>query len=235
MLIIRESGLPTDYYDHVMSHGVDKSVVFRRNCGLFHKPHQSHPLKMEWGGGLTYSTKHHAWLFVCNHFVGGQRFPIASVIPLDDRPTQCYDDVEPLMREWPDIYENAVWRSSIHHLLNRNFTTPRDCHQFCLDNNIVVGSEAWCESVLDVKDKRLFRRISADYAHKFELKSVKINHPFLRQTGLPDFLSPEECYTMIYNFLLNAKQVPMQEISDKSKLTKAGFDKVVSFRHRKDR
>jgi len=69
------------------------------------------------------------------------------------------------------------------------------------------------------------------------VKDISIN-PLLREIGWPSFMSAEQAYQSIYNWLAKQKtdhenQMTANNLSDIEKLKNNGFDEVISFRHRK--
>jgi len=77
----------------------------------------------------------------------------------------------------------------------------------------------------------------------YELNSIYSRHsyyipkykPVTRFINLTDFISLEDAYASVYNYLLeqNLSKECAVEISNLDKLQQHGFDKKVSFRHRK--
>jgi hypothetical protein len=66
----------------------------------------------------------------------------------------------------------------------------------------------------------------------YDKKAKTIENPILKNTCIPSFISAEEIYDTLYNYLLATKEPPViDNRNDIQKLESKGFDKKTSFRH----
>ncbi len=74
---------------------------------------------------------------------------------------------------------------------------------------------------------------TSDVNEKFRINlESEVCNPILRDTQIPRFISPEEIYNGIYNYLISIREKPIiDKRTDVQKLESQGFDKKTSFRN----
>ena len=245
MLIIDENGMSPDYWDFVAHQNTDKKVVFRRENANVIDTHKVRNFFIPHGFTFFPPNSKHILIGQC-HVVGGKPFGFVEVYLVTDegpllqgRYRKC--SVSDILSANPWIEKNRNYlpwkfKDSMHDVLRFN---DMDVEDVCLQNGIVNASQFDC-FVLYEKNFSLayylLDRVKNPFHSKREwnwVTSVQINHSNLKDTQICQVLTPHECFMHHYNLILQMQEPKMVEVSNQSKIVKAGFDTKQSFRHRK--
>ena len=107
--------------------------------------------------------------------------------------------------------------------IQRHFERGRqDLSALCIKHRLIAG--------IVISDARYGRKKTKEDQIKSTFEPI-----YLSQVGLQDILPPEEAHMMIANFVGGVLTEPqdVEELSDTTKIIKAGFDTKQSFRTRK--
>ena len=107
---------------------------------------------------------------------------------------------------------------------------------FIYENNVIIREifiKDFCEHTIKFLNtiKLSLYELNKTYYHDYYIPKYS---PVIRFLNLTDFISLEDAYVSVYNYLLeqNLSKECTVEISNLDKLQQHGFDKKVSFRHR---
>lgn len=238
MLIIREKETSPDYYDFLMNLGVDKKVVFER------KPSQKSFAELPRGSFLFCPETGDLVVSQC-HIVGHLGVSSICVYKEIDREFHLIAQymgrsisVAEILKEHEFIHRFRWYGVPDHFVDVLNFD-GKDVSDICRRYGIITASQKM-DNVDDINIPAYVSYLintTRGWPYRqqiFGLNAWKINHGDLKNTRVVDRLDPERAFQLIYDAVLANKQTDMVEVSDKTKLDKAGFDRVQSFRHRKE-
>ena len=206
-----------DYYDYAMAYGVDNSIVYHR------KPRDGGIPKEYRDFARTYSYYdsknrgvgiHKISIVICGKMY---RFYARS-----DEPGKLYVDA----REAADGLTSRFWN---------NLSAPKEyTKDYSYINDQLGGAIVvfGAGPVFGQKEDYKFSTDTFNQIH-FDHNIYCVDAPILKYLGVPDHIPATEIYMALDAWFSSRGQVDMENISDKSKIQKAGFDLKQSFRHRK--
>lgn len=215
-----------DYYDYVQGMGQDSSIVYNR------KPTNSYNEMFRYCKSTK--TEKDVEIHKIKVYVNGMVYNIYGKSNWNAKTYkweyEYYNDKETVISKYGNekMYSLSIFsdidRTDIFDMKRFN----QKVYDFQKEINapvIISGME--CE--FDYNTKLFSGRVKISN----DSKDLIINPCCLGEIGFYNIMSGETIFTVISNFFLSNGDKGMVEISDKSKLQKAGFDDKISFRKRK--
>lgn len=218
-----------DFYDHVSAFGIDKTVVYVRSPKQIKNDQEFEirELQIPLASNRLYEQKpyvtvHTVYVLVCGRM---DRFFYRS--DYNGEPFISFDDMlnqEPKLRSKSDwFYRN--WNENHPFDPNKDYSYLNDKY----DANIIVFGIDFSSPVIDKGNQlSIVDGIIKDIT--FDSRSAVLDAPILGMLGLGSFVDPFEIWTAI-EMRLSMKTTETVEVSDKTKVQKAGFDVKKSFRN----
>lgn len=218
-----------DYYDYMMQFGQDLKCVYNRVPKNMEVTHPFAPRPIHFADGTAV---YRCYLSVCG-FVYDFFYKHGEYIRTgvyDDeysfdfeliscgkslRQVYFHDDISKFKRT------TSVYYSDLSMRIHREVDAPIILYNF-------ENKSTWVGNGFDTQKPH-----SPNYGCTMQNNSLVVNPTCLGVIGMPKVLSATDIFAQISNFVLSSSDKPMIEVSDKTKLVKAGFDDKISFRNRK--
>lgn len=207
-----------DFYDHASAYGVDPSIVYVRKAADFTVDRKDE-LRGYYVDVKKWDETKSKHVYMVNVIICGSRFKIfytsdkfsnpSLKVPYDTKGRFLF--IESIVAEYGDDIDYSY--------VNEKYNSPI----------VVFGAEI----VFRYKNDYSEKTDTIDYV-KYNGNYVTVNAAILKYLGVQNFISAEEVWMKISNWISTRNEKEMIELSDKDKIVKAGFDKIKSFRKMKD-
>ena len=205
-----------DFYDHASAYGVDPNIVYVRKAADFAVDRKDE-LRGHYVDVKKWNETKSKHVYTVNVIICGSRFKIfytndkfsnpSLKVPYDTKGKFLF--IASKLAEYSDDIDYSY--------VNEKYNSPI----------VVFGAEI----VFRVK-KGDYSEVTdiIDYA-RYNGDNVITNAAILKYLGVQNFISAEEVWMKISNWVSSRNEKEMIELSDKDKVVKAGFDKIKSFRN----
>lgn len=204
-----------DYYDFAMSYGVDPTVVYRREPkdGGIPKEFQTLARKYEYyDEKMNIILIHRISILICGK--------MHIFYTRDDRQGKLFktekDATKGLKSRFWNIFPDSEEDNKDYSYINEK-----------MGGAIVVFGAYPHFSFKEERVIDTFKNICLDQY------SYCVDAPILKDLGVADYIPATEIFMALDAWFSSRGQAEIENISDKSKIQKAGFDLKQSFRHRK--
>ena len=208
-----------DFYDYASAYGVDPNIVYVRKAIDF-TVDRKEKFRGFYLNAKAWNDPKPKYVYVVNVFICGTRFKIFYEDQNFSSPSLKipYETERTWILVGKELSESNAEIDYSH--VNEKYNSPI----------VVFGAEI----VFRIK-KSDYSEVTdiIDYA-RYNGDSVITNAAILKYLGVQNFISAEEVWMKISNWISSRNEKEMIELSDKDKIVKAGFDKIKSFRKMKD-